>query len=137
MKNKTIINKQIQRFMVPRPAWRQQLWPWSRSQVKVTTWCQLKGLVTRIMLVKYQCSIFNTSEDMRPKKNMCVYCHMLKNIRVGRSEIIFFLILFFITELMLDGITDNFSIASCAIYKKCTTSRIITHSYTDKAARKS
>ena len=35
---------------------------------------------------------------------MCVYCHMLKKIRVGRSEIIFFLILFFITELMLDGI---------------------------------
>ena len=29
---------------------------------------------------------------------------MLKKIRVGRSEIIFFLILFFITELMLDGI---------------------------------
>ena len=43
---------------------------------------------------------------LRPKiKNMCVYCHMLKKIRVGRSEIIFFfLILFFITELMLDGI---------------------------------
>ena len=41
---------------------------------------------------------------MRQKKNMCVYCHMLKKIRVGRSEIIFFLILFFITELMLDGI---------------------------------
>ena len=38
------------------------------------------------------------------KKNMCVYCHMLKKIRVGRSEIIFFLILFFITVLMLDGI---------------------------------
>ena len=36
---------------------------------------------------------------------MCVYCHMLKKIRVGRSEIFFFfLILFFITELMLDGI---------------------------------
>ena len=42
---------------------------------------------------------------IRPKKkNMCVYCHMLKKIGVGRSEIIFFLILFFITELMLDGI---------------------------------
>ena len=41
---------------------------------------------------------------IRPKKNMCVYCHMLKKIRVGRSEMIFFLILFFITELMLDGI---------------------------------
>ena len=30
---------------------------------------------------------------------------MLKKIRVGRSEIIFFLILFFRTELMLDGIS--------------------------------
>ena len=29
---------------------------------------------------------------------------MPKKIRVGQSEIIFFLILFFITELMLDGI---------------------------------
>ena len=35
---------------------------------------------------------------------MCVYCHMLKKIRVGLSEMIFFLILFFISELMLDGI---------------------------------
>ena len=40
----------------------------------------------------------------KAKKKMCVYCHMLKKIRVGRSEMIFFLILFFITELMLDGI---------------------------------
>ena len=39
------------------------------------------------------------------KKNMCVYCHMLKKIRVGRLEILFFLTLFFIlTKLMLDGI---------------------------------
>ena len=29
---------------------------------------------------------------------------MMKKIRVGRSEMIFFLILFLITELMLDGI---------------------------------
>ena len=29
---------------------------------------------------------------------------MLKKIRVGRSEMIFFLFLIFITELMLDGI---------------------------------
>ena len=35
---------------------------------------------------------------------MCVYCHMLKKIRVGRSEMIFFLNFIFITELMLDGI---------------------------------
>ena len=32
------------------------------------TWCQLKGLVTRIMNAKYQCSIFNTSEDMSQVK---------------------------------------------------------------------
>ena len=42
--------------------------------------------------------------SIRPKKNMCVYCHMLKKIRAGRSGIFFFYILFFITELMLDGI---------------------------------
>ena len=42
--------------------------------------------------------------NLGQKKNMCVYCHMLKKIRVGRSEIIFFLILFFITELKLEGI---------------------------------
>ena len=35
---------------------------------------------------------------------MCVYCHMLKKIRVGRSEIYIFLISFFISELILDGI---------------------------------
>ena len=29
------------------------------------------------------------------KKNMCVYCHMLKKIRVGRSEIFFFFNLIF------------------------------------------
>ena len=30
----------------------QQLWPWSRSKVKVRTWCHLKGLVTRINFCK-------------------------------------------------------------------------------------
>ena len=30
--------------------------------------CQLKGLVTRTMHAKYQCSIFNTSEDMSQVK---------------------------------------------------------------------
>ena len=43
---------------------RQQLWPWRRSKVKVKAWCHLNGLVTRIMHAKYQCSIFNNSEDM-------------------------------------------------------------------------
>ena len=45
---------------------RQQLWHWSWSKVKVTVWCQLKELVTRIMHAKYQCSI--TSEDMSQVK---------------------------------------------------------------------
>ena len=35
---------------------------------------------------------------------MCVYGHMLKKIRIGPLEIFFFLILLFITELMLNGI---------------------------------
>ena len=39
---------------------------------------------------------------------MCVYCHMLKN-SVGRSEFFFlFLILFFVTELILDDIKNAF-----------------------------
>ena len=38
------------------------------------------------------------------KKNMCVYCHMLKKTRLGGLDIFFFFNLFFITELMLDGI---------------------------------
>ena len=38
------------------------------------------------------------------KNNKCVYDHMLKKIRVGRSEIFFVLILFFTPKLMLDGI---------------------------------
>ena len=47
---------------------RQQICPCSRSKVKVTTCCQLKGPVTRIMHAKYQCSIINTSEDMSQVK---------------------------------------------------------------------
>ena len=42
---------------------RQQLWPWSMSKVRVTAWCQLQGLLTRIIHAKYQFSIINTSED--------------------------------------------------------------------------
>ena len=49
------------------PQW-QQIWPWKRSKVKVTAWCQLRELVTRTMHAKYQCSIFNTSEDMSQVK---------------------------------------------------------------------
>ena len=37
-------------------------------KVKVTTWSQLKGPVTRIMHAKYQCSIINTSDDMSQVK---------------------------------------------------------------------
>ena len=40
----------------------------SKVKVKVTAWCQLKWLVTRIMHAKYQCSIINTSEDMSQVK---------------------------------------------------------------------
>ena len=47
---------------------RQQLWTWRRSKVKVTAWRHLKGFVTRIMHAKYQCSIFNTSEDISQVK---------------------------------------------------------------------
>ena len=36
--------------------------------VKVIAWCQIKGLVTRIMHAKYQYSIINTSEDMTQVK---------------------------------------------------------------------
>ena len=45
---------------------RQQIVPWSRAKVKakVTSWCQLKGLVTRTMHAKYLSSIINTLEDM-------------------------------------------------------------------------
>jgi hypothetical protein len=32
---------------------------------------------------------------IRPKKNMCVYCHMSKKIRVGRWELIFFFFFFY------------------------------------------
>ena len=35
---------------------------------KVTAWCQWKGLVTRIMHAKFQCSIINTSEDISKVK---------------------------------------------------------------------
>ena len=41
----------------------QIIWPWSRAKVMVMTWCQLKGLVTRTMHAKHQCSIIHTSED--------------------------------------------------------------------------
>ena len=37
-------------------------------KVKVTAWCQLKGLVTSIMHAKCQCSIINTPEDLSQVK---------------------------------------------------------------------
>ena len=55
------------------------------------------------MAIKHDYDTYKAPPPQK-KKNKCVYCHMLKKIRVGRSEMIFFLILFFITELMLDGI---------------------------------
>ena len=56
-----LVNKQIRRNVVPRSAT-------TKVKVKVTGWHHLKGLVTRIMHAKYQCSIFNTSEDMTKVK---------------------------------------------------------------------
>ena len=61
------INKQIRRIVVPRLATTLTLKK-VNVKVKVTAWCQLKGLVNRIMHAKYQCSIINTSEDMRQVK---------------------------------------------------------------------
>ena len=54
-------HKQIQRILVPCPAT-------TLTLKTVKAWCQLKGLVTRIMHAKYLCSITNTSEDMRKVK---------------------------------------------------------------------
>ena len=59
--------KQIRRIVVPRLATTLTLKK-VNVKVKVTAWCQLKGLVTRIMHAKYQCSIINTSEDMSQVK---------------------------------------------------------------------
>ena len=47
------------------------------------------------MILFYVLFIFmKYNQNCYAKKNMCVYCHMLQKIRVGRSEIIFFLIIF-------------------------------------------
>ena len=51
---------------------------------------------------------FEINSQKAKKNNKCVYGHMLEKIRVGRPEIIFFQILFFITKLMLDGIYHAF-----------------------------
>ena len=56
---KWLHNKQIRRIVVPRAATNLTL-KRSKVKVKVTAWCQLKGLVTRIMHAKYQCSTINT-----------------------------------------------------------------------------
>ena len=46
----------------------QQIWSWCRSKVKVTTWCQWKGLSHwRTMHAKHQCSIINTYSNPRWK----------------------------------------------------------------------
>ena len=59
-------NRQIRRIVVPRAVKNLTL-----KKVKVTAWCQLKGLVTRTMHAKYHRSIFNTSEDMSQVKSFC------------------------------------------------------------------
>ena len=45
-----------------------------------------------ILLQVYLLSVLNHVYKLwlGQNKNMCVYCHMLKKIRVGRSEILFF-----------------------------------------------
>ena len=58
-------NKQIRRIVVPSVATNLIL---KRSKVKVTAWCQLKWIVTRIMHAEYQCSTINTLKDMSQVK---------------------------------------------------------------------
>ena len=59
----TTIYNQIRRIVVPRKGNKFEL-----AKVKFTVWCQWKGLVTRIMHAKYQCSIINTSEHISQDK---------------------------------------------------------------------
>jgi hypothetical protein len=40
------------------------------------------------------------------KKNMCVYCHLLKKNRVGRSDLSFFFNIFFILKFSEFGILE-------------------------------
>ena len=47
---------------------RQQIWPWSRSKVKVTTWYHWKGLVTKNTHAKYQSSTCNTAKVLAKVK---------------------------------------------------------------------
>ena len=47
---------------------RQQIWPWSRSKVKVTTWYHRKGLVTKDTHAKYQSSNCNSAKVMTKVK---------------------------------------------------------------------
>ena len=67
---------------------RQQIWPWSRSKVKVTVGYPWKGLATRIMHAKYQCSIINTSEDMSQVKvlqNIWIIIIVIANTSVAQN----------------------------------------------------
>ena len=47
---------------------RQQIWPWSRSKVKVTTWYHRKGLVTKNTHAKYQSTTCNSAKVMAKVK---------------------------------------------------------------------
>ena len=64
IKSKPSLKKQSRGMVVPRLATTLTL----KSKVKVRARCQLKGLITRILHAKFQCSIINTSEDMSQVK---------------------------------------------------------------------
>ena len=53
------------------------IWPSNRSSVKINQF---------FSLTDFKYNLFVSGQ----KKNMCVYCHMLKKIMVGRAEMIFF-----------------------------------------------
>ena len=74
--------------------WSNLWFPWGQCRSIVVHCCFCHSDSASVLLYLPIC----TSLCIRPEK-MCVYCHMLKKIRVGRSEIFFFLILFFITKL--------------------------------------
>ena len=44
------------------------MWSGLNIKAKITAWCHLKGIVTRIMHAKCECFIINISEDMRQVK---------------------------------------------------------------------
>jgi hypothetical protein len=58
--------------------------------------------------------------NSRPKKNMCVYCHMSKKSRVGRSGLIFFFLLSAKPEIVVPGSGIQFRYFIFEIFGKMT-----------------